>query len=354
MRKHLPLLTLYVVAALAGVLFSRVGTPLPWMIGPLVITGALSASGLVTVAVPIRTRPIGQVTIATFVGAHFTPDALHSLLQTAPMLLTVSLFILVAAILVAQIQRRVYGTSTVTALLSVTPTSPVEAGVLAEHMGVNPGPVVLAQTARIALVVTVVPFLLQLGAPPGAAPLAPVLHHGSLPGLAVTLGGALLGPVLFRLLRFSNPFFLGPLFLAALFSSVGLPSYEIPGPLLAVAQIVLGTWLGSSFRRELLEQRGALIGSVLLSSSLLLGACVLGAWGLSALFGAPFPTVMLGIAPGGVTEMALTAGVLGQDVALVTAMHLTRIFVIMPNLGWIARVTHRLEGARRGRPEPGE
>lgn len=47
---------------------------------------------------------------------------------------------------------------------------------------------------------------------------------------------------------------------------------------------------------------------------------------------------MLGIAPGGVTEMALTAGILGQDVALVTAMHITRIFAIMPNLGWMARL----------------
>ena len=53
---------------------------------------------------------------------------------------------------------------------------------------------VVIRAARIALVVTVVPFLLQLGAAPDAATLAPVLHHDSLPGLAVTLGGALLGP----------------------------------------------------------------------------------------------------------------------------------------------------------------
>lgn len=39
--------------------------------------------------------------------------------------------------------------------------------------------------------------------------------------------------------------------------------------------------------------------------------------------------------------MALTAGVLGQDVALVTAMHLTRIFIIMPSVGWVTAMMSR-------------
>ena len=181
--------------------------------------------------------------------------------------------------------------------------------------------------------------------PGRTAPPRPPRRWDGIPGAALTLAGAALGPLLFRAIRLANPFFLGPLFMAALLSSLDLPAFDVPGPLLAAAQIVLGTWLGGAFRRELLG--GPLLGSALLSSGLLLATCGLGAWALSLLFAAPFATVMLGIAPGGVTEMALTAGILAQDVALVTAMHLTRIFVIMPNAGWIARLSNRADPSAR-------
>ncbi|WP_167645521.1 AbrB family transcriptional regulator [Mameliella alba] len=342
MRISPALPVLFLAATAAGYLMSLLGAPLPWMIGPLVLTAAATASGLFTERVPTRIRPFGQITVATFVGAHFTPEALHALLATAPLLIAVSLWVLMAAMLVARLQRRLFGGSLVANFLAVVPTSPVEAVVMAEHHGVPTAPVILSQTLRIALVVTVIPILLYAGTD-GPAPSPEALRRDGLTGAALTLAGALLGPVLFRAIRLANPYFLGPLFMAALISSLDLPAFDMPGPLLAAAQIVLGTWLGGAFRRELLG--GPLLGSALLSSGLLLATCGLGAWALSRVFGAPFATVMLGIAPGGVTEMALTAGILAQDVALVTAMHLTRIFVIMPNAGWIARLSNRADAS---------
>lgn len=340
MRVLPALASLYAASALAGLIFSLLGLPLPWMIGPLISTGLLTATGLLRVRVPVRTRPFGQITVATFVGAHFTPAAFHSLLQTAPLLLFVSLYTIAAALLVSIVQRRVYGTDGISAFLSVVPTSPVEAGVLAEHHGIAPAPVIFAQTMRIALVVTAFPFMLYLTGGPSAVPPPPEVDHGVL-AFGVTLGGAIAGPTLFRLLRLNNPFFLGPLFTAALLSALGQPVFDIPQPVLAVAQVVLGTWLGSCFTRETFTQRKGLVGSVMVTSALLLSLSVFGAFLASRVLGAPFPTMVLGFAPGGTTEMALTAGVLGQDVALVTAMHLARIFVIMPNLHWLARLADR-------------
>lgn len=339
--KTLPALAcLYAACGLAGLVFSQIGVPLPWMIGPLLTAGVLTASGLLVVTVPKRTRPFGQVTVATFVGAHFTPEAFHALLQTAPLLLFTSLYILAISLVVSVFQRRVYGTDGVTAFLSVVPTSPVEASVIAERYGVSPAPVIFAQTMRIALVVTLFPTLLVLGGDALTLP-PPEVDHG-LTAAAVTLAGALAGPVLFRALRLANPFFLGPLFMAAALSALGQPVFDIPQPMLAAAQVVLGTWLGSCFTRRTFTERRGLVASVLITSGLLLGLCVLGAWIACRLFGSPFPTMVLGFAPGSTTEMALTAGILGQDVALVTAMHLARIFVIMPNLHWLTRLTSRM------------
>lgn len=71
------------------------------------------------------------------------------------------------------------------------------------------------------------------------------------------------------------------------------------------------------------------------------------ALGLAHLGGHPWKTLMLGAAPGGVTEMALTAKFLGAEVALVTAIQLTRIFLFMPNIPWIVRLIDRRETRRR-------
>lgn len=199
---------------------------------------------------------------------------------------------------------------------------------------------------RIALVVTTFPMMLYLaGAPTDLGPPPEARHR--LGALGVTLAGAIAGPLLFKALRLANPFFLGPLFMAAALSALGQPVFDIPRPVLALAQVILGTWLGSCFTRRTFTERRSLVSSVLLTSALLLTLCALGAYVASRLTGQPFPTMALGFAPGGTTEMALTAGVLGQDVALVTAMHLARIFVIMPNLQWLIRLTGRA-GPERG------
>ncbi|MCO6383050.1 AbrB family transcriptional regulator [Oceanicola sp. 502str15] len=340
MKSLSALAALYAASGIAGLVFSLIGMPLPWMIGPLIATGLLTATGTLVVRVPIQTRPFGQITVATFVGAHFTPAAFHALLQTAPLLIFVSLFIIAASVVVSIVQRRLYGTDGVTAFLSVVPTSPVEAGVLAEHHRVAPAPVIFAQTMRIALVVTIFPLMLYLAGDTSAALPPPEVDHG-LVAFCVTLAGAIAGPFLFKLLRLNNPFFLGPLFMAAALSALGQPAFDIPQPVLALAQVVLGTWLGSCFTRRTFTERKSLVSSVLVTSALLLVLCVFGAWLASRVFGAIFPTMVLGFAPGGTTEMALTAGILGQDVALVTAMHLARIFVIMPNLQWLTRLTSR-------------
>lgn len=340
MNSKLSLALLYSISATSGLLFTHLGVPLAWMIGPLTSTAALTASGVLDIRVPTMTRPFGQIVVATFIGAHFSPGALHSLLRTAPLLITISLYVLVASIIVAHIQKRIFGTDFTTSFLSVVPTSPVEAGVLAERFNRQPANIIFAQTVRIALVVVVVPFIFY-SADMAQLPTFSMGEKQSTIGLIFTLSGAVIGPLAFRFLGLTNPFFLGPLFVATLLSALAIPTYTIPIPLLAAAQIILGTWLGSCFRRELFKDSATLISSTLLTSTSLLALCLAGAWVLAHIFGQPLTTIILGSAPGGVTEMALTTGVLGQDVALVTAMHLTRIFIIMPSVGWITAIMSR-------------
>ena len=52
--------------------------------------------------------------------------------------------------------------------------------------------------------------------------------------------------------------------------------------------------------------------------------------------------MILATAPGSVTEMALTAKILQDGIAAVTAFHLVRIFIIMPFAPLIINLTARL------------
>uniref|UniRef100_UPI0035E44CEC hypothetical protein n=1 Tax=Rhizobium rhizoryzae TaxID=451876 RepID=UPI0035E44CEC len=58
----------YLSAAIAGLICSTLHMPLPWMIGPLLMTAGLSLRGLIDRPLPVRTRPFGQAVVSTTVG----------------------------------------------------------------------------------------------------------------------------------------------------------------------------------------------------------------------------------------------------------------------------------------------
>lgn len=340
MRQAATILGLYVFAAPFGYLLNWVGVPLAWMIGPMLFTAALVGSGLFARLVPTTTRPFGQIVVATFVGAHFSPEAFHALRETAPVVLGLCVVTLVSALVVAHVLTRVFKTDPVTAVLSVMPTSPVEASILAEAHGVSPTPIIFAQITRVAMVVLLVPLMLFLAdhGPVQTPPLPVSAGPAAQGGLWIMLGGAFAGVAVFKVFRLTNPYFLGPLFASSALAAWGYQTYAMPIAVLYLAQLILGTWLGSCFRPSLWRSGDHVLASVLLSSALLLLLCSIGAVLMSLVVEIPLATLLLGAAPGGVTEMALTAGILGLDVALVTVIHLTRIFFIMPNIGRIVQL----------------
>ncbi len=76
------------------------------------------------------------------------------------------------------------------------------------------------------------------------------------------------------------------------------------------------------------------------------------AFAIAAVTGIEWQTMVLATAPGSVTEMALTAKILDQQVAIVTASHIVRIFIILPFLPLIFSITAKL--ANRSRERGGE
>lgn len=341
MTRWLALAVLYGLGIATGWLFSLLGAPLPWMIGPLVLSAGLYLGGVLTVQVPLRTRPFGQMVIAAQVGLAFTPAALAALLAYAPLLVGAAFLTAAVAGGVAYLTSRMGGMPPAQAFLATFPTSPVEAAVIAGKFRWDPAPIVLTQTLRIAAVVILVPlFVYAVDGWPAPGDLVrggtfDPLGNGFLALLAMC------GALVFRKLGLSNPWFLGPLAFSATAAAAGLQPAPFPPEVLSAAQIVLGTWLGSCFRREILLGGRRRLVTLTASTLLLLLVISTLALGLAALTDLGWEVLVLGMAPGGVTEMALTAKFLGVDLAMVTALQLTRIFIFMPNIPWIIGMIDR-------------
>ncbi len=343
--------TIYIVAVFFGWLFSLLHVPLPWMIGPLLFTAALSIYGVDT-AVPWITRHMGQVVVAGSVGLAFTPAILIVLVEQAVPMVLAAITTLIAGFLTAAIMRRMMEVDPITASLSCVPLGPMEAAHLAEQYGVPPAPVAFVQTLRIALTVTLIPPIL-VWLDPSHPDLTRALSGANWQlGAVLTLLSSTVGVFVFRLLRVSNPTFLGALSGSGVAMLAGLPVSAVPYVMIAGGQVLLGVWLGAGFKRDLLEKARTFIPAASVATILLLASCASVATVLSWWTGLRWDAMVLATAPGSVTEMALTAKILNADPALVTSFHVVRIFMLIPFAPVIFAVVRRLAGHGRVAPPP--
>jgi hypothetical protein len=334
---------LLIAAAVAGYVCQILAVPLPWMIGPMLLTAAL---GLSFGNPPVRWfyRPVGQVVVATSVGLYFTREALGELLLHGPHMVGAALLTIAAGYIAALVLLRLARTDGTTAFFSSMPGGPVEMAVLAERFGASGGPVALAQTMRIAgIVLIVAPALLWSQGALSSRPVA-VTGPVDLKGLVLLYALAIAASLAMRSLKLSNAFFLGSVGTAAAITASGITLSAVPFPLLVAGQILLGVSLGSRFDREKLVGAGQFVVAGLVSTAVLLLLCFAIAVLMWKLGAGTLPSLTLATAPGSVTEMAIAAKAMNEAVAMVTAYHLVRIFIIIPLGTHLFRLFRKIAG----------
>jgi membrane AbrB-like protein len=339
------ILAIYAGALACGLIGDFLNLPLPWLIGAMVFSCALRLADL-PVRVPMVTRPIGQMLVAGSVGLSFTPEAVAVVAELLLPMIAVALLTVGAGFLTASVLVRLSGVRALQAVLASVPMGPVESANLAQRYGVPPAEVVFGQTLRIvALVAIIPPLMVFLDGSIRDPQLVLRTTPWSLPGAALLVLSAVAGALLARRLRISNPFFVGALAGAAGAAALSLPVTALPYPLLVAAQMFLGVWLGAVFDRRLIRESGRFIPAAFLCTALMILLCAGLGVALVPLTGLSWEVMVLATAPGSVTEMALTAKILQEGIAVVTAFHLVRIFLILPCAPLIARLAARMEGA---------
>jgi len=338
-RRALRIAGTLLVASAGGLLCVGLGTPLPWMLGPLFATALLGIAG-VRLGASSRLRNAGQWTIGVALGQYFTPEVVRMLPGLAPALLAGMAWALLLGylfyrwLLWANPEMRAdrAGVFFASAIGGAS-----EMAVMAERHGGAIDRVAAAHSLRVLMVVALVPFAFQFGGVMGADPARPaeaVLRPG---GLAWLTTAALAGVWLFGRLGVPNPWVLGPLAATAALTALGVPLSALPSWASPAAQVFLGVSLGSRFTPAFARAAPRWFSAVALGTLGMIAGSAAFAWVLARLAALHPATVMLGTAPGGIAEMCITAKVLQLGVPVVTAFHVTRYVAVSMLTGVVYR-----------------
>ena len=320
-------------------------TPLPWMIGPLLITAALSILGMPTRSwTPLRNS--AQWAIGAALGMYFTPQVST---------LVVSLWWLVLLSIVWSMALgyaygvwlyrfnapRLPGLDRATTYFASLVGGASEMTMLAERENARTDLVASAHSLRVLIVTVSVPFAVQFVGWHGVDVTPPLLRSfdglGLLALAAITGGGAWL----MHALRRSNPWFIGSLLASIALTANAVTLSSIPLWLINSAQLAIGVSLGVRFTAEFVHTAPRWLASVALGTFGMMVACAVISLGFGALTQLPLATMVLATAPGGIAEMAITAKVLQLGVAVVTVLQACRVisvlFLAEPMYHWIRR-----------------
>jgi membrane AbrB-like protein len=324
------------LALAAAFLCVTLRTPVPWMIGPLLATAVASILGA-----PTRSwgalRNGGQWVIGTALGLYFTPQV------TA---LVAGMWWAIAASIAWALglgwafglwldrghAARIGGTRAqqrATSYFAGAIGGASEMTLLAEREHGRADLVAAAHTLRLMMVTIAVPFafsFMGVHGPDIAFAGPKIVKWGGLAALgAATAAGAW---AMQRTGR-GNPWFMGALLVSMGIAMAGVELSALPPWLTNAAQLVIGVSLGVRFRPEFLRTAPRWMGSVALGSLVMVLLCAGFSFLLAWATGLHWATMVLGTAPGGIAEMAITAKVLQLGVPVVTAFQVCRLVAVL-------------------------
>lgn len=338
----------YAFAGASGYAAHLASVPLAWVIGAMLATAMLAIAGLAP-PLPALGRNLGQFFLGVAIGLWFTPEAAMQASRHVGAMALAAAGTLAAGSALALVHARMARSDLTTAFLSSVPGGPAEMAILARHYGAPGAPVAIAQTLRIcALVLIIPPALTWMGASGGESFAAASVRFEPI-GFAALIAASLAATALAIRLRVVNAWFLAPTAVVASLTAFDIRPSSLPWPMLEACQIALGASLGAMFQRQLLREARRFLAAAVVVTGLMIGAANAMAFALGPLTGLPFSTLALSLAPGGLSEMSLTAQVLHLAVPVITAFHLMRIFLIVLLTPWLLAGLHWAAGRRRSR-----
>lgn len=323
----------FVIGVTGGFIFYLLHLSLPWILGPALAVMLVNSFRPEIIKWPRWIFKLGIIIIAYLLGQKLTMDLAKNMLYDLPWMVLSALFWLFISLAIGYYFSKIANINLSTAILGSVPGGLSQMVLIADEIkSVDPGTVAIIQTARVVVVLYTVPFLAAAFVLPLEAPgfITIDQHLGS-----PSIWGYLALPLVFiagwmaRRIHMPGGEFLLAFLLVSLFSVFGFVWPAVPNLVLALAQLVLGIFLGSIVQPKMFITNKKLGPLAIGTSIALVGIAATASWILSNLTPDSMITWFLALAPGGLNEMALVALGLDADVIKVTSFQIVRLLFIL-------------------------
>ncbi len=315
------------VGAAGGYLASRLHLPLPWMIGAMIACAiqVWITPGLVWPGI----RPLALIVLGLGLGQSFTSSILTAVVSALPVVAVAGVLTICTGVIISRLFARLAGTDLKTGYYCAVPGGVIVMAIQAERVGADVATVTFTQSIRLVVVVLTIPPLLALSglAQHGNFPVNSAIAPVQLPALAGLIVAGFFCARLGMILRLTNPWMIMPCFMAVAFSAWDALPSGVPVGMIDASQVVLGVSLGIRLTPTFLLRSWHLLIASVISTLVLAAALAVLATGVAWLTDLPTAAVILGMAPGGMPEMSVTARALDAPVALVLGFHLVRVML---------------------------
>lgn len=317
------------VTVLGAVVAEWLRWPLAWLVGPLLIMVILRCGVNWSLPDVPGGRRAGQWVVATSIGLHFTPSVVQQIGENWWAVVVAASFTLWVTPLGMWCLRQC-GCDKRTAYFASLPGGASEMVNFALRYGARQDVVAATHSLRMVSIVLLVP------------PIFAEINCGSTRAVLPTVLWEPLGGILFagavaawflRKGRLPNPWMFGPLICAGVWVGVTGQELGLPTWLAQCGQLLIGLSLGSFFDRNFLRTAPRFLAWAILFILASIAFCSLAGWVVASGSGLSVQAVLLGMMPGGITELSLTAEALQISVALVTAIQVVRLVMVMAVAG---------------------
>ena len=330
-RKSGSMLLALAIGAAGGFVFAWLKLPLPWMMGAMLATTIASVAGA-DIRIALRLRMSMIAILGVMLGSAFRPELIARIAEWAVSISGLLVYAIVAGGAVTYYFLKAAKYDVVTSYFASSPGGLNEMVIVGREMGGDDRVIALTHSARILLVVMVIPFMFQLFAdyhpPSGLLPKGPNLTM-PIEDWALLAACAVVGAFCAKKLKLPAAFLVGPMALSAAIHIGGVTEASPPSLIVAIAQVVMGSGIGCRFAGTKLAEVVRIVKISLGSTVILLAAAVGFGLLLEPLTGIPWFVLVLAYAPGGLAEMSLVALALDRDVAFVATHHIFRIAIIV-------------------------
>jgi uncharacterized protein len=341
-----------IASLIGGLIFQTIGTPIPWLLGPM--TAVFICSRFVKTALywPTWIRDAGLIIVGYSIGLSFTKAAFFQIAAGLPMMLLMTVTLILFCAGIAIIVSKLTGVDYPTVLTGSIPGGLSQMITFAEEMkGIDITTVTFLQVARLMMIIFFVPFLIFGPFFHNAATTqeVPVLSgqalHTTIPNFLLFAVLCVAAAFLAKKIKSPTPYLLGPILITAILTIGGVHGPSLHPSILDLSQFMIGSHIGLLLKPEKLQHKARII-SLALISGLTMIAGSLGLCYFLVFYEQITPsTSFLSVAPGGMDQMAIMAHEINADLSMVTGYQLFRLFFIYfavpPFLRWFFIIRKR-------------